>query len=87
MTKNDHRLISFFLYSLEFFASLSKAGRVSHTDSQQTTVEPGQIFEAGPSSYSSSPSTSGFQPNGAGTQRASKQLAHRRRSTREHKTN
>ena len=78
-------------YFPEFFASLLGAGRVSHTDSKQTTLEAGNIFQAGPSSYSSSPSTSGFdpnrhdQPNGAGTKKVSKQLANKRRRTRKHK--
>jgi len=64
----------YFSYFLEFFASLFKeAGRVSQTDSEQTTLEAGQMFQAGSSFHSSSPSTSGFdpnphdQPNGAGT--------------------
>lgn len=59
----------------EFFATLLKAGRVSHPDVAHTTVEPG----------SSSPSTSVFQPNAAGRKKASEQLANRRRRTRKHK--
>lgn len=48
------------------FASLLEGGRVSHTDSEQSPVDAGQKFEAGTSSYASSPSTSGFdQQNGS----------------------
>ena len=81
---NDHYEIPF---SLEFFASLFKAGRVSNPESEQTTVEQGQIFQAEPSCYASSPSIFEFQPNGAETKQASKQLANRRRRTRKHKKN
>ena len=45
---------------------------MSHPDSEQTTVEQGHIFEAGPSSYPSHPSASGLQPNGDGKKGASK---------------
>lgn len=74
-----------YLSVLEFFAGLSEADRVYHPDSELTTLEHGRSSEAGPSSYSSSPSTSGFQPNGDVTRRGSKQLANRRFSTRKHK--
>ena len=77
ISKNDHYQIYLFSF-LEFFASLLKAGKVSHPDGEHTTVEPGPMFEGGPSSYTSSPSTFGFQPNGAGKKKASKQLANRR---------
>jgi len=89
ITKSDHYQFSTLYYFLEFFASLFReAGRVSHIDSEQTTLEAGQIFLAGPSSCSSSPSTPGFDPNrrdqanGAGTK---KQMANRRHRTRKHK--
>ena len=45
---------------------------MSNTDSEQNRAKEGQSLKAGPSSYASSPSTSGFgphrddQPNGAG---------------------
>lgn len=81
----DIDLDAFYGEMNEFFAGLSEADRVSHPDSEQTTLEHGQSSEAGPSSYSSSPSTSGFQPNGDGMRRGSKQLANRRFSTRKHK--
>ena len=58
---------------------------MSHPDGGHTTVEPGQISKAGPSSLASSPSTSVFQPNVAGTKKASEQLADRRRRSRKHK--
>ena len=78
-TEGAHKLSANFLFFsfLEFFATLLKAGRVSHPDVAHTTVEPG----------SSSPSTSVFQPNGAGTKKASEQLANRRRRTRKYRKN
>ena len=90
--------VDFLLFSsLEFifagFASLRKAGRVLHTDSEQTTAKEGQNLEAGPSFYAFSPSTSVFgpnrddQPNGAGSKKVSKQLGGRRRKTRKYKKN
>ena len=62
------------------FASKIEAGRLSHTDSEQSPVDAGQMCEAETSSYGSSPSTSVFdqknvsntgdQPNGAGKKKA-----------------
>ena len=49
-----------------------RAGRASNTDSELNTVEGEQTCRAGPSSYTSSPFTFGFDqnrdddPNGAG---------------------
>ena len=77
ISKNDHYQIYYFSF-LEFFASLLKAGKVSHPDGEHTTVQPGPMFEGGPSSYTSSPSTFGFQPNEVGKKKASK-LANRKK--------
>ena len=92
ISKSDHYQFSTLYYFLEFFASLFReAGRASHIDSEQTTLEAGQIFLAGPSSCSSSLFTLGFDPNrhdqanGAGTKKASKQMANRRHRTRKRK--
>ena len=77
------------------FASLLEEGRVSHTDSEQSPVDAGQMFEAGTSSYASSPSTSGFdpqnvndtdnQPNGAVKKKPYKESGSRRIKKRKHK--
>lgn len=89
----DFLLFSFLEFIFAGFASLRKAGRALHTDSEQTTAKEEQNLEAGPSSYAFSPSTSVFgpnrddQPNGAGSKRVSKQLGGRRRKTRKYKKN